>query len=169
MSMVLALKVPGAILIAADSRLSFTKDGVTRRVHDDAQKILSFGGTVFAAAGSVAFDNEQVPGAYADVFRLAKSVMGTRKPVRELADEFTAAVDKPLRAALDRAYVRPAHAHREIVPGLQFFFANAYQKQPTLVWRNLLGTGSAATGIDTNRGCAGVRLARPPEHYLRPR
>jgi hypothetical protein len=137
MSIVLALRVPDAIVLAADSRVSYTEDGITRRVNDDGCKILAYSGTAFAAAGSVLLDDA------VDAFQVAKAVMTPGTPVGELADAFIGAISPALRRTMERAFVRPAHAGNEIVKGIQFLFANAVGRQPSLAWRNLGGTGNA--------------------------
>jgi hypothetical protein len=142
MSVVLALRIPDAILIAADSRLCFNAD----RIHDDAPKILTANRHVFAAAGFVLLDDGT------DVFGIARDLMEAADrstTVTELSEAFEFAIAPHLVATLDRAYVRPPQTDRETqyVPGVQVMFANAAAGHPALAWRGIGGLGSGATGI----------------------
>ena len=50
-STVVAIRTPDAIVLAADSRLTFTEAARSSKVHDNACKIIMRNGTVFAMAG----------------------------------------------------------------------------------------------------------------------
>lgn len=143
MSVVLALRPHhDAILLCADSRLSFTAGSTTRVVNDRACKIVAHHGAAFAAAGWP-FWGDRV-----DAYQVAKRVMGMKpRPVAELAAAFIDEASPYLARYLRDAYDTPRAAHDTgIAPGIQFLFASAHGGRPSLAWRNLAGTGRTANG-----------------------
>ena len=143
MSVVLALQLPQAILLAADSRVSVLSQGQHVPLHDDASKILACNQHAFAAAGEGIMLDDRV-----DAFQLARTLMeaSRRSSAIDLADEFVDVIAPCLLETMNRAW-KPTDDREGVLPGLQFLFSNAAEGHPALAWRTLVGVGSASTGI----------------------
>jgi hypothetical protein len=153
MSVVLALKLPDAIVLAADSRVARTEGDP----HDHASKILWHDDAVFACAGHPLWDDK------VDAFQIAQQVMESATPLTEftlgaaakLADAFTALATPHISKTLRNSLITPRPpGNTEKIPGLQFMFARLpgpspspnWRIPPSLSWRNLAATGSTTDG-----------------------